>query len=178
MSKIGNQPVIIPAGVTVAVTDCVVTVKGPRGEMQHSLPGGIAAGVEGGVINVTRLDDSREQRSLHGLNRTLLANMVAGVTSGYRKELVIEGTGFKAQVQGDKVILSLGFASPKEYQVPQGIQVTEKQGTRLTVEGNDKQLVGHVAARIRGYYPVEPYKGKGIKYADEQVRRKQGKTVA
>ncbi len=178
MSKIGKQPVTIPAEVSVKIEGRAVTVKGPRGEMSHRLPEGIDARMDGTVLCVVRADESRGLRSLHGLSRSLLANMVTGVTSGYRKELTIDGTGFKAQLQGGKLLLSLGFASPKEFHIPEGIQVTEKQGTRLTVEGNSKQMVGQVAARIRSYYPVEPYKGKGIKYADEQVRRKQGKTVA
>ncbi|MDD5707711.1 MAG: 50S ribosomal protein L6 [Kiritimatiellae bacterium] len=178
MSRIGNQPVTIPAGVTVSVNGQTVTVKGPLGQLQHQLPAGLTARVEGAQVLVARRDDSRAQRGLHGLTRTLIANMIAGVTAGYRKELTIEGTGFKAQVQGQTLLLSLGFASPKSFAIPATIKITEKQGTRVTVEGIDKQLVGDVAARIRGHFPVEPYKGKGIKYADEQVRRKQGKTVA
>ena len=178
MSKIGKNPVAIPAGVTVKVEDRVVSVKGPRGELRFGLPDGIAARVEGAALLVSRSDESRGQRSLHGLCRTLCANMITGVTTGYSRELLIEGTGFKAQIQGQKLSLSLGFASPKEFAVPDGIKVSEKQGVRLLVEGNDKQLVGQVSARIRSYYPAEPYKGKGIKYVGEQIRRKQGKTVA
>ncbi len=178
MSRIGKQPVAIPAGVTVTVDGNAVAVEGPLGQLRHNLPAGVAARVEGASLVVSRSDDSRVQRGLHGLSRTLIANMIAGVTAGYRKELIIEGTGFKAQLQGQKLLLSLGFASPKEFAVPEEIKVSEKQGTRLTIEGLDKQLVGQVAARIRSYFPVEPYKGKGIRYADEQVRRKQGKTVA
>lgn len=178
MSRIGKEPVAIPAGVTVAIDGPAVTVKGPLGQLRHKLPAGVEASIEGAGLRVARRDESRSQRSLHGLSRTLIANMVIGVTTGYRKELIIEGTGFKAQLQGQKLLLSLGFAAPKEFTVPEHIKVTEKQGTRLTIEGLDKQLVGQVAARIRGYFPVEPYKGKGIKYADEKVRRKQGKTVA
>ena len=178
MSKIGKNPVAIPAGVTVKVEGRKVSVKGARGELGFDLPEGIAGQVDGGVLRVTRRDDSRGQRALHGLCRTLCANMITGVTAGYSRELLIEGTGFKAQVQGQKLLLSLGFASPKEFPVPDGIKVSEKQGVRLLVDGNDKQLVGQVAARIRSYYPAEPYKGKGIKYVGEQIRRKQGKTVA
>lgn len=178
MSKIGNNPVTVPSGVTVSVDGAKVTVKGSRGELSRELPDGITARLEGGRLIVSRSDDSRGQRSLHGLNRTLCANMITGVTSGYSRELLIEGTGFKAQVQGRRLLLSLGFASPKEYLVPEGIEVSEKQGVRVTVAGLDKQLVGHVAARIRGFYPVEPYKGKGVRYADEVVKRKQGKKLA
>ena len=178
MSKIGNNPVSIPAGVTVAIDGQVVSVKGARGELRQTLPAGITASLDGATLKIARADDSRTQRSLHGLFRTLCANMVVGVTAGYSRELVIEGTGFKAQVQGAKLMLSLGFASPKEFPIPAEVKVTEKQGVRVLVEGLDKQLVGQVSARIRSYYPAEPYKGKGIKYVGEQIRRKQGKTVA
>lgn len=178
MSRIGNQPVTIPAGVTVNATGGHVTVKGKLGELARTLPDGISVAVEGDVVRVTRRNDSRQQRGFHGLSRTLVKNMIEGVVSGYKKELSIEGTGFKSQVQGEKLMLWLGFASPKEFKIPAAITVTEKQGVRVTVEGIDKQLVGEAAARIRGYYPAEPYKGKGIKYVGEQIRRKQGKTVA
>jgi large subunit ribosomal protein L6 len=178
MSKIGKNPVAIPTGVTVRVEGRRVSAKGPRGELGIELPDGITGQAEGGVLRIARHDDSRGQRSLHGLCRTLCANMITGVTTGYRRELLIEGTGFKAQIQGQKLSLSLGFASPKEFAVPDGIKVSEKQGVRLLVEGNDKQLVGQVSARIRSFYPAEPYKGKGIRYADEVIRRKQGKKLA
>lgn len=178
MSRIGKQPVAIPAGVTVAASGSVVEVKGPLGQLERKLPVGITARVDKTQVVVDRRDDSRVQRSCHGLARTLVANMVQGVTKGYRKDLVIEGTGFKAQVQGPKLMLWLGFASPKEFVLPKGIKVTEKQGTQLGIEGIDKEEVGEAAARIRGYFPAEPYKGKGIRYVGEQIRRKQGKTVA
>ena len=157
MSRIGKLPVVIPAGVTVTASGGQVTVKGPLGQLARELPTGITAS---------------------GLSRTLLVNMIVGVTKGYRKELVIEGTGFKAAVQGSKLQLWLGFAAPKDFVIPQGIKVTEKQGVQLTVDGIDKELVGDTTARIRGFFPAEPYKGKGIKYVGEQIRRKQGKTVA
>lgn len=178
MSRIGKMPVLVPAGVTVTVSGCQATVKGPLGQLAHNLPAGISAAVEGGQVRVARLDDSRLQKSLHGLSRTRIVNMIVGVTQGYRKELTIEGTGFKAQVQGPKLHLWLGFASPKIFNIPSGIKVTEKQGVQLLIEGIDKEQVGEAAARIRGFYPAEPYKGKGIKYVGEQIRRKQGKTVA
>jgi large subunit ribosomal protein L6 len=178
MSKIGKNPVAIPTGVTVRVEGRRVSAKGPRGELGIELPDGITGQAEGGVLRIARHDDSRGQRSLHGLCRTLCANMITGVTAGYSRELLIEGTGFKAQIQGQKLMLSLGFASPKEFPIPAGIKVSEKQGVRLLVEGNDKQLVGQVSARIRSFYPAEPYKGKGIRYADEVIRRKQGKKLA
>jgi len=178
MSRIGKQPVGIPATVTVTARGGWVSVKGALGELSRTLPDGISAVVADGAVCVSRKDDSRVQRSYHGLSRSLVKNMIEGVVKGYKKELSIEGTGFKALVQGPKLMLSLGFASPKEYSIPAGITVTEKQGVQLTVTGIDKQLVGEAAARIRGYYPAEPYKGKGIKYVGEQIRRKQGKTVA
>lgn len=178
MSRIGKQPVVIPAGVTVTANSGTVTIKGPLGQLVRELPVGISATIETGKVLVVRADDSRGQKSRHGLSRTLLVNMVQGVTKGYRKELVIEGTGFKAAVQGAKLQLWLGFAAPKDFTIPAGIKVTEKQGVQLTIDGIDKELVGDTTARIRGFFPAEPYKGKGIKYVGEQIRRKQGKTVA
>lgn len=179
MSRIGKQPVAIPAGVTVTAQDNAVTVKGKLGEMSRIFQKGIAVKIEDGNVLVTRADDSRMQRSCHGLSRTLVKNMIEGVTNGYKKALNIDGTGFKAVLQGQKLSLSLGFASPKEYLIPDGINVTvDASGLNVTVEGISKELVGEAAARIRSYYPAEPYKGKGIKYAGEQIRRKQGKTVA
>jgi large subunit ribosomal protein L6 len=178
MSRIGKQPVVIPAGVTVVASGDQVTVKGPLGQLLRALPEGIGVNVEPSRALVTRADDSRAQKSRHGLIRTLLVNMIQGVTKGYRKELVIEGTGFKAAVQGSKLQLWLGFAAPKDFTIPAGVKVTEKQGVQLTIDGIDKELVGDTTARIRGFFPAEPYKGKGIKYVGEQIRRKQGKTVA
>jgi large subunit ribosomal protein L6 len=178
MSRIGKQPVVIPAGVTAIASGGQVTVTGPLGQLVRALPEGITASVEPGRVLVLRADDSRAQKSRHGLIRTLLVNMVQGVTKGYRKELVIEGTGFKAAVQGSKLQLWLGFAAPKDFTIPAGVKVTEKQGVQLTIDGVDKALVGDTTARIRGFFPAEPYKGKGIKYVGEQIRRKQGKTVA
>ena len=167
MSRIGKQPITIPAGVTVTVANGnEVTVKGPKGELSRSLQKGITVAV------------SRAQKSYHGLSRTLIKNMIEGVTQGYTKELVIEGTGFKAAVQGRKAVLTLGFASPKEYLIPDGCTVTVTADVNVKVEGIDKQVVGEAAARIRSYYPAEPYKGKGIRYKDEKIRRKEGKTVA
>jgi len=179
MSRIGKQPVAIPAGVTVTADGNAVTVKGKLGELSRVFQKGITVTVENGQVLVSRADDSREQKSFHGLSRTLVRNMIAGVTVGYRRELTIDGTGFKAALQEPKLILSLGSASPKEYLIPEGIKVTvDPNGLKVTVEGIEKELVGDTAARIRSYYPAEPYKGKGIKYVDEQIRRKQGKTVA
>jgi len=178
MSRVGMQPVAIPGGVTVTVDGPVVTAKGQKGELSITVSEGIAVTIEGAEAVVTRADDDRKLRSLHGLTRSLIANMVEGVEKGFRRELEIEGVGFRGAIQGNTLSLSLGFASPKEYTIPDGVSVTEQGGTKLVVEGADKQLVGTVAARIRSYYPAEPYKGKGVKYAGEQIRRKVGKTVA
>lgn len=178
MSRIGKQPVRIPEGVTVTVKGNVVRAKGPKGEHMVTLPDCIRVTLEEGVVRVDRLDETKRTRGMHGLSRTLVANLCMGVSTGFSKELVIEGVGFRAQIQGQTVMLSLGFASPKAYRVPDGVTVTDQSGTRLKVEGVDKQQVGLAAARLRSYYPAEPYKGKGIRYVDEVVRRKVGKTVA
>jgi large subunit ribosomal protein L6 len=179
MSRIGKLPVAIPAGVTVTANGNQVAVAGKLGELSRIFQRGINVKVEDGQVVVTRADDTRMQKSCHGLSRTLVKNMIEGVTKGYKKALNIEGTGFKAVLQGKKLSLSLGFASPKDYAIPEGIKVTvDPSGLNITVEGIEKELVGEAAARIRSYYPAEPYKGKGIKYVGEQIRRKQGKTVA
>lgn len=178
MSRIGKTPVEIKAGVTLAINDGVVTVKGKLGELSYTLPEGIAAEVKDNQVIVTRASDIRQHKSFHGLARTLINNMIVGVTDGYKKTLDIEGVGFKAVIAGSTLSLSLGFASPKDYTIPAGVKVTEQGGVKITVEGIDKQLVGRVAADIRSYYPAEPYKGKGIRYTDEKIRRKEGKTVA
>ena len=179
MSRIGKQPIAIPAGVTVTANGNQATVKGKLGELSRVFQHGISVKVENGQVTVTRADDSRMQKSCHGLSRTLVKNMIDGVTTGYKKALNIEGTGFKAVLQGKKLSLSLGFASPKDYAIPDGIKITvDATGLNVAVDGIDKELVGEAAARIRSYYPAEPYKGKGIKYVGEQIRRKQGKTVA
>jgi large subunit ribosomal protein L6 len=177
MSRIGKEPVAIPVGVTVTVACQVVSVKGKLGEMAYTLPEGISAVVEGDKVVVTRKDDTL--KAFHGLARALIKNNVIGVAEGYKKQLVIEGTGFKAALQGKVLSLSLGFASPKLFDIPEGITITvENDGLQVTVFGIDKALVGECAARIRSFYPAEPYKGKGIKYLGEQIRRKQGKKVA
>ncbi len=179
MSRIGKQPLNVPAGVTVTIAnERDVTVKGPKGELTRSFQKGMTVELAGATLTVARADDSRAQKSFHGLTRTLLRNMIEGVTQGYTRDLVIEGTGFKAAVQGNKAILTLGFASPKEYTLPDGVKLTVVADVNLHVEGISKELVGQAAARIRSYYPAEPYKGKGIRYKDEKIRRKEGKTVA
>lgn len=178
MSRIGQKPVAIPEGVTVTVKGDTVHVKGPKGELSFRFPETISAQVDGATLTVSRSEETRRGRSFHGLSRTLVANMVEGVSQGFQKELEIQGVGFKAAVQGNQLILSLGFASPVEFAIPEGIDVREEGGTKVFISGASKELVGTTAARIRGFFPAEPYKGKGIRYRDEQVRRKVGKTVA
>lgn len=178
MSRIGKEPVKIVEGVTATVDAQTVTVKGKLGELSYTMHDGITAKVEDGNIIVSCADD-KNLGNFHGLARALIHNMVVGVSSGYTKKLSIEGTGFKAVLKGAELALSLGFASPKIYAIPEGIKVTvENDGLQVTVTGIDKDKVGEAAARIRSFYPAEPYKGKGIKYVGERIRRKQGKKVA
>ena len=178
MSRIGKEPVALPAGVTVSVDGQKVTVKGKLGELSYVMHDGISAKVEDGKVVVACADD-KTLGNFHGLARALIHNNVVGVSEGYKKQLAIEGTGFKAALQGKALALSLGFASPKIYAIPDGISVTvENDGLQVTVSGIDKDKVGESAARIRSYYPAEPYKGKGIRYLGEHIRRKQGKKVA
>ena len=177
MSRIGKEPVALPAGVTAKVDGQKVTVKGKLGELAYVMHDGITAKVEDGKVVVERKDDTL--KNFHGLARALIHNNVVGVSEGYKKQLVIEGTGFKAALQGKQLALSLGFASPKIFDIPDDIKVTvENDGLLVTVTGIEKSHVGEAAARIRSFYPAEPYKGKGIKYEGEHIRRKQGKKVA
>jgi len=178
MSRIGKEPVKIAEGVTVSVDGRKVTVKGKLGELSYTMHEGVDAAVENGEVKVSCADDAA-YGNFHGLARALIANMVTGVSQGYKKQLSIEGTGFKAVLSGKTLSLSLGFASPKVFPIPDGLTVTvENDGLQVTITGFDKQQVGEAAARIRSYYPAEPYKGKGIKYVGEHIRRKQGKKVA
>ena len=178
MSRIGKEPVVIPAGVTATVDGQKVTVKGKLGELSYVMHSGITAEVKDGKIVVSCADD-KQLGNFHGLARALINNNVKGVSEGYTKKLTIEGTGFKAALQGTTLSLSLGFASPKIFVVPEGLKVTvENDGLLVTVSGIDKDRVGEAAARIRSFYPAEPYKGKGVKYEGEHIRRKQGKKVA
>ncbi len=176
MSRIGKYPVPVPAGVDVTIDGAVVTVKGPKGTLSHTVVEPLAVSRDDdGAIVVSRPDDERESRSLHGLTRTLLANCVVGVTQGYERKLEIVGTGYRAVAKGSSVELALGFSHPVVVDPPQGITVTVESPTKLTVAGIDKQLVGETAANIRKLRLPEPYKGKGVRYAGEQVRRKAGK---
>ena len=178
MSRVGELPISVAEGVSVSVNERDVVVKGPLGELSMVTPDRVSVSVDDGVVQVSRTEETKKGRSMHGLTRSLIANMVEGVTKGYKKELLIEGVGFRAAVEGKALSLSLGFASPKGFQIPDGITITVESGTRVSVTGIDKQLVGESAARIRAYFRAEPYKGKGIRYVDEVVRRKVGKTVA
>ncbi len=178
MSRIGNKAVVIPDKVKVNVSGAgAVSVEGPKGKLSFTLPSEIKAQVADKELTFTRSDEQRSVKALHGLSRSLVANMITGVTDGYVKDLEIQGVGFKAAVQGDKLNLSLGKSHPILFPIPAGIKVTCPDATKVKVEGIDKQLVGQVAANIRGYYPPEPYKGKGVRYAGEKVIRKEGKTV-
>lgn len=177
MSRIGLKPITIPAAVEVNIDDDnYAVVKGPKGELKQQLPKVIKFEVEGDAIHVSRPSDAKEHRSLHGLARTLLNNMVVGVTDGYQKTLEIVGVGYRAQKQGSKLILNLGLSHPVEMEDPQGIETTVEGTNKITIKGIDKQFVGNYAAVIRDWRRPEPYKGKGIKYSDEVVRRKAGKT--
>jgi len=177
MSRIGLKPITIPSGVEVKLLDNnVVEVKGPKGTLTQQINPDMKIQIEDGEITVTRPSDLKRHRSLHGLSRTLIANMIEGVTEGYSKTLVIEGTGYRAQKQGKKLILNLGFSHPIELEDPEGIEVEVPSANTIVVKGTDKQQVGNYAAVIRGFRKPEPYKGKGVRYADEVVRRKVGKT--
>jgi len=177
MSRIGKLPVTIPAGVTITVAeDNTVTVKGPKGELQQQLSPKMQLEVEDGVYLVKRPDDEKESRSLHGLTRTLFNNMVVGVTDGFAKTLDVVGVGYRVQLQGTKLVLNVGFSHPVEFEQPEGITFEVPTPNKIIVRGANKQQVGQMAADIRVVRPPEPYKGKGIRYEDEYVRRKEGKT--
>ncbi|MBK5188888.1 MAG: 50S ribosomal protein L6 [Gemmatimonadaceae bacterium] len=175
MSRIGKKPVTIPKGVTVTLDGSKITVKGPKGELSRSLPGAMLVSMKDNEVIVERPSEENEHKALHGLTRTLVANMVEGVTTGFSKQLEIIGVGYKAEQRPYGLQLALGFSHPIEYRAPAGIKLTAPQPTQVTIEGANKEMVGQVAAEIRSFRPPEPYKGKGIKYAGEQVRRKAGK---
>lgn len=178
MSRIGKKPVAIPTGVTVTIADRDVKVKGPKGELFRRLPLEIAAEVADGEVRVARPSESKRHKALHGLARTLIANMVQGVTKGFSRSLEIQGIGYKAETRPKGVRLVVGFSHPIEYVAPAGISIAVENNTVVTVQGADKELVGQVAADLRSVRPPEPYKGKGIRYVGEHVRRKAGKTGA
>jgi large subunit ribosomal protein L6 len=178
MSRIGKKPIELPAKVKVNVgTEGAVTVEGPKGKLSWNLPKAVRARVEGSSVSLDRDGETRQVKALHGLSRALIANMVTGVNEGFKKELEIQGVGFKAAVQGQKLNLSLGKSHPILFEIPTNVKITVAESTKITIEGADKHLVGQTAADIRAFHPPEPYKGKGVRYAGEQVRRKEGKTV-
>ncbi len=178
MSRIGNNPITVPASVTISVADGVATVKGPNGTMSRVLPDGITLSQEGDVLTVSRVNDETQYRSLHGLTRTLVANMVVGVTDGWSKELEIIGVGYRAANGGPGVLdLALGFSHPVKFNAPEGITFEVPLPTRVIVRGADKEVVGQVAASIRKIRKPEPYKGKGVRYLGERVVRKAGKAA-
>ncbi len=178
MSRIGNKNISIPDKVKLAVTaEGDVTVEGPRGTLRWNLPRQISLKIDGREASLSRAAETRSVKALHGLSRSLISNMVTGVSQGFQKSLEIHGVGFRAQLQGSNLNLSLGFSHPVVFPIPEGIKITVQETTRLLIEGIDKQKVGQVAADIRAYYPPEPYKGKGIRYTGEQILRKEGKTV-
>ena len=177
MSRIGRHPIAIPAGVTVEIAENnVVTVKGPKGTLEKALPTEMEIKQEGEEIVVTRPNDLKKMKSLHGLTRSLIANMITGVSEGYEKKLEINGVGYRAQKQGKKLVLALGYSHPVEMEDPEGIETTVDGTNVIIVKGISKEKVGQYAAEIRAKRAPEPYKGKGIKYADEVIRRKVGKT--
>ena len=177
MSRIGKKPIAASANVKIEVKDNLVTVTGPKGTLEHRLPRGVKVSVKEKEIIVERASSTKENIALHGLTRAILTNLIKGVTEGYKKELEIKGVGFKAQVQGNALQITLSFSHPVKYSVPEGITVTTPKPTQIVVSGMDKVKVGEVAAEIRDFYKPEPYTGKGIRYVGEYVRHKAGKTV-
>lgn len=178
MSRIGRKPILIPEQVKVEVKEGEVRVEGPKGKLQMKVHPRIEVGLKENFVVVNRRSDLRTDRALHGLTRSLIQNMVRGVSQGYTKELEIEGVGYRAQISGRKLVLNLGYSHTVEYLIPEGIEIRAPKPTQLVISGADRQRVGQVAAEIRRFHEPEPYKGKGIRYAGEVVRRKQGKTMA
>ena len=178
MSRIGKQPIPVPDGVDVKIGADEVSIKGPKGVLGERLPEGITAKLDDGVLVVTRRNDSKQQRAFHGLTRALLANAVHGVTQGFAKNLEIHGVGYRAEVKGTSMTFALGRSHPVEFQIPDGIQVTVDRNTRIAISGIDRQQVGQVAAEIRALRPPDVYKLKGIRYENESLRKKAGKTGA
>lgn len=176
MSRIGKNPIAIPAKVEIKIDGLNVNIKGPKGELSRTLPSLISISQEGEEVKVARDNDSRQARERHGLCRTLVANMVQGVSQGFEKKLEIQGVGYRAMAQGNKLTLNVGYSKPVEMQMPEGISVVANTPTEVIVSGIDKELVGNMAAKIRAVRPPEVYKGKGIRYAGEYVRRKVGKS--
>ncbi len=176
MSRIGNKPITVPDSVEVKIDGNNLTVKGPKGTLEREIHKNITVSIDGNVITVTRPNDEAENKSLHGLTRTLISNMIEGVLNEYSKELQIVGVGYRAQKQGNKVVLTLGYSHPVEMEEPEGITFDVPNANTVIVRGIDKEVVGQTAAVVRSKRPPEVYHGKGIKYADEHIRRKEGKT--
>lgn len=177
MSRIGRIPIPVPPKVKVEVQGRRVVAQGPKGKLEFEVPDRTKVALQGGELLVTRAGDDAQSKALHGLSRALLYNLIKGVNEGFVKKLEIQGVGFKAAVQGRQVTLSLGYSHPLVYDIPDQVTVTVEANTKLTIEGPDKQVVGQVASEIRAFHPPEPYKGKGVRYQDEKVVRKEGKTV-
>lgn len=177
MSRVGKKPIDVPNNVKIDIRANGISVEGPKGKLEHAIPGSLKVSLNGNKLIVERASSAKEEASLHGLTRTILFNLIRGVTEGYTKELEIKGVGFKAQVQGNMLQISLGFSHPVQYAIPEGITVKTAKPTQVTITGIDKVKVGEVAAEIRDYFKPEPYKGKGIRYVGEYVKHKAGKTV-
>ena len=176
MSRIGNKVITIPAGVEVNINDNFATVKGPKGELKQQFDKDMTFNIEGSEITVVRPSDSKRHRTVHGTTRAILANMVEGVSAGFKKELELIGVGYRAQMQGKKLVLSVGYSHPVEFEEIDGIKLGVEGNTKVSIEGINKEVVGQYAAKVRAVRPPEPYKGKGIRYVGEYVRRKEGKT--
>ncbi|MBF2066188.1 MAG: 50S ribosomal protein L6 [Calothrix sp. C42_A2020_038] len=176
MSRIGKRPITVPAKVQVTINGTKIVVKGPKGELSRELPVNITVAQDGETLNVNRRDDSRVSRQLHGLCRTLVANMVEGVSTGFQRRLEIQGVGYRAAVQGRNLVLNMGYSHQVQIPPPEGVQFAVENNTNVIVSGYDKEIVGNTAARIRAVRPPEPYKGKGIRYSGEVILRKAGKT--
>ena len=176
MSRIGNKVITVPAGVEVNINDNFATVKGPKGELKQQFDKDMTFNIEGSEITVVRPSDSKRHRTVHGTTRAILANMVEGVSAGFKKELELIGVGYRAQMQGKKLVLSVGYSHPVEFEEIEGIKLGVEGNTKVSIEGINKEVVGQYAAKVRAVRPPEPYKGKGIRYVGEYVRRKEGKT--
>ena len=176
MSRIGNKVITVPAGVEVNIVDNFATVKGPKGELKQQFDKDMTFNMEGSEITVVRPSDSKRHRTVHGTTRAILANMVEGVSAGFKKELELIGVGYRAQMQGKKLVLSVGYSHPVEFEEIEGIKLGVEGNTKVSIEGINKEVVGQYAAKVRAVRPPEPYKGKGIRYVGEYVRRKEGKT--
>jgi len=176
MSRVGKLPIALPKGVQITLTDLVLTVQGPKGTLQRSIPASLDVEIAKETLAFKRRDDSKEARSTHGLIRALVSNMVRGVSEGFNRGLEIQGTGYRAEVQGNNLNLSLGYSHPIQFPLPEGIKASVERANIVRLEGIDNEILGEIAARIRALRPVEPYKGKGIRYSGERVHRKAGKT--